>query len=366
MIATLLMKKNIKICLLTTSLSSGGAEKIAANMSTALTKRGYTVIIVSMQNNIDYAYSGTLYNFGIVKSKYGKFKAFFKLKSFFKQNNFDFIIDHRLRDKFLKEVLLSKFVFNKSKVIYCIHNYRLEYYFSFLSIPWLTKYQHVKNASFVAVCKEVEKHTKQKLKIKSVTIYNFLNLSDVCLNEEDEHTPKDYIIGVGRLTHIKQFDKLINSYKNSKLRSQNVQLIILGSGPEKENLKQLISRLELDKYIKIIAFQENPYPFIKNAKALILSSKVEGFPMVLLEALTLGTPVVAFNCKSGPDEIIRHNMNGMLVENQNEVELTLALNKLTDAIFYKHLKAHSSLGLDALSEEEIMNQWEKLFKTIDI
>ena len=67
-----------KICLLVVSLSSGGAEKVAANMSIALSKKGYDVSIVSMTNFIDYQFDGELYNLGLVKEKYNRLKAFLK------------------------------------------------------------------------------------------------------------------------------------------------------------------------------------------------------------------------------------------------------------------------------------------------
>lgn len=354
-----------KICLLVTSLSSGGAEKVAANMSIALSKREYAVTIFSMQNKIDYPYKGTLYNFGLDKEKYGKAKAFLKLKRFFAENNFQYIIDHRLRDKFLKEVLLSKYVFNKCKVIYCVHNYRLEYYFSFFKTPWLTHHQHVKKARFVAVCKMIQNHLKKELKIDSTPIYNFINFEGIPKNDKNYNVPTSYIIGAGRLTNIKQFDKLIRSYKYSELPRKEVNLVILGSGPENEKLNKLVFDLELQKNVKFIPFTENPYMLIEKAKALVLTSKVEGFPMVLLEALTLKTPVVAFNCKSGPNEIIKDKINGLLVENQNEDRLTSALNDLLNIPLYNRLKTNTSIGLEAFSEEKIMQEWEALFKTFD-
>jgi hypothetical protein len=120
-----------KVCLLVGQLSSGGAEKVGANMSISLSKKGYDVTVVTMTNFIDYKYEGQLYNFGVIKEKYNRLQAFLKFRKFFKNNKFDVVIDHRTRDKFLKELLFSKFVFQNCSVVYCVHNFRLEYYFSF-------------------------------------------------------------------------------------------------------------------------------------------------------------------------------------------------------------------------------------------
>ena len=89
-----------KVCLLVDCLSDGGAEKVAANMSISLTKRGYDVFIVSMQDKLTYDFNGTLYNFGKIKLEHNKLKAFSKFNVFFKFQNFEWIIDHRVRSNF--------------------------------------------------------------------------------------------------------------------------------------------------------------------------------------------------------------------------------------------------------------------------
>ena len=330
-------------------------------MSIALVKRGYDVTIFSMQDDITYNYSGTLYNFGLDKRKYGKVKAFLRLKNFFKKNNFDFIIDHRLRNKYLKEVVFSKFIFNNFRVIYCVHNYRLQYYFSFIKIPWLATFPHANRRVFVAVSYDIKEYLKNRLNISSKTIYNFYSPDEVSINK-NKLLNSSYILGLGRLTTIKQFDKLIRSYKNSDLYGSGIKLIIQGDGPESDNLENLIRSLKLDNYVKLLPFKKHPYTLIKNAKALILTSKIEGFPMVIIEALHLSTPVVAFNCKSGPSEIIKTGVNGILVEDQNEEKLSIALNKLLDDNFYNEIKKNVSIDLDKFSEATIIQKWEALFK----
>lgn len=348
-----------KICLLTDSLSSGGAEKVAANMSISLFNKGYDVFIVSMQDNILYPFKGELYNFGKVKLKYHKLRAFFEFKIFCKKHNFDVVIDHRVRTKYLKELIFAKFIFQKSKVFYCVHSYNLAYYFSFLDFPYIAKIPHVKNKKFISICVGIQSFLEQKLNIKSKVIYNYLpEIGEAQTSENnDKSAIKNYIIGVGRLDKIKQFDILIKSYNNSKLQENNVGLVILGNGPEKHSLSSLITDLNLNNWIKLIPFKKNPYDLVKNANALVLTSKVEGFPMVLLESLSLSTPIIAFNCKCGPSEIIKNGVNGILVEDQNEEQLVLALNRLLNETFYLKIKKNTQVGLDKFFEDTIVQQW---------
>ncbi len=352
------MKQNNKICILTDSLSSGGAEKMAAHMSISLSKRGYNVHVVSMKDEIDYPFLGVLYNFGKVKSQYNKLQCFFKFRTFFKEQQFDLVIDHRVRHKFIKEFLFSRFVFKRVKVIYCVHHYSLELYFSIIGIPMLSRLVLVKNRKLVAVSKVAKQKIKERLSLESQVIHNYT----LPKKEKYDTVPEgDFIVAVGRLEKIKQFDVLIKSYANSKLPKSNIKLLILGEGIEREQLVQLISKLGMQHKVELLGFKTNVSAYIKKAKALVMSSAYEGFPMVLIEALALKTPVISFDCKSGPSEIIQHEINGLLVEDQNKEMLALAMESLIlDKVFYDKIKDNLLKQPNKFSEENIIGQWLKL------
>jgi glycosyltransferase involved in cell wall biosynthesis len=215
--------------------------------------------VVTMTNNIDYKYEGQLYNFGVIKEVFNRLQAFLKFRKFFKNISLMSVIDHRTRDKFLKELIFSKFVFQNCSVIYCVHSFRLEYYFSFLSLPRLSLLPHVKKRTFVCVSKEIQNQLMKKLNVASKTIYNFISEYDLLTSIEDNpFENKNYIIGVGRLTTIKQFDKLINAYYHSELSKKGILLFILGDGPEKENLAHLVSKLKLEEFVRILPFRKKP------------------------------------------------------------------------------------------------------------
>lgn len=351
-----------QICLLCNSLASGGAEKMVANLSKSFSKKNNKVTIVSMQDDIVYDYEGELFNFGAIKNSTSRINAFWIFRKFFKTHNFDVIIDHRVRNRFIKEFLFSKLIFNTTPVIYCIHNYEMGYSFAYPKNKFLSKLQHTNSATFVAVSESIQTELRHKLNIESELIYNFVDVDNIqkLSHEPNPSIEGDYVIGVGRLTKIKQFDELIEAYSNSVLPSKLIDLKILGDGPERDNLLHLISLKYLDKHISLIPFQENPYNFISNAKALILSSKVEGFPMVILEALFLKTPVVSYDCESGPAEMIDNQVNGILVEDQNVAVLTVALNTIVTE--NKKFKK-KGVKLQSFEEETIVNQWIRLLET---
>ncbi|RZN78729.1 MAG: glycosyltransferase family 4 protein [Winogradskyella sp.] len=348
-----------KICLLTDSLGSGGAEKMVANLSKSLVGRGYETTIVCMIDDVIYDYGGTLYNFGKIKAKHNKIRAFSEFKRFFKIQNFDVILDHRVRMRWLKEFVFSKFVFNTSRVIYCVHHYDLSLYFPKVSIPFLSKKTLVKTREIVAVSQLAKDEILKQLNLESQVIYNYpepkTSIKEVDLDFE-------YIIAVGRLEKIKQFNVLIDTYNASELLKADIKLLIFGEGNERVNLQSLIDDNHLNDNVILKGFDANVDVYVSQAKALVMSSQSEGFPMVLIEALQLKTPVISFDCKSGPSEIIKHKKNGLLVKDQDRGQLIIALNRLLNHEFYNEIKSNlDSLKLP-FTEEKIIDQWIKLIE----
>jgi glycosyltransferase involved in cell wall biosynthesis len=123
------------------------------------------------------------------------------------------------------------------------------------------------------------------------------------------------LISIGRLTFQKGFDQLIMNL--SKLKNYKYHLTILGEGEEYETLLNLIRFHNLENNITLIGYVANPYPYLKAADFLILSSRFEGFPNVLIESLICGCPVLANKCKGGIDEIIIDGFNGYTYDSNN-------------------------------------------------
>ncbi len=132
------------------------------------------------------------------------------------------------------------------------------------------------------------------------------------------------LLGVGRLTRQKNFTNLIRAF--AEVRGQYPsRLMILGEGEERPALEALVRELGLEAEVSLPGFVQNPYAYMKRAAMFVLSSDWEGLPTVLIEAMALGTPVVATDCPSGPVEILRGGELGRLVPMNNATALAQAI-----------------------------------------
>ena len=163
---------------------------------------------------------------------------------------------------------------------------------------------------------EFRKDFEREFKIKPICIYNPLNQKEILqkslIKKKKIFKNKSLkIINVGRLTDQKDqltLLKALNLLKN-KL---NFSAIIMGNGVLKKQLNHYLNCEGLNKFVKIINYKKNPYPYIKQSNLFILSSLYEGLPNVLLEALTLNKFIISSNCKTGPKEILLNGKGGDL------------------------------------------------------
>ena len=138
-----------------------------------------------------------------------------------------------------------------------------------------------------------------------------------------ENSPPVFL-AVGRLNPQKDFPNLLNAF--ARVRQQKMaRLIILGEGQERQLLEAIIESLGISEDVSLPGFVKNPYAYMHRASCLVLSSREEGLPTVLIESMACGCPVVATNCPSGPDEILEQGKYGSLVPIEDSEALSKAM-----------------------------------------
>ncbi len=365
--------KKKKVCLITSSLGKGGAERATINQATIFKLLNYEVYIVSITNDISYTVEGvSLFNLGEIKTQnnfyLGKIRSLLKLRAFLKTHDFNYVIDNRSRNSLFKEFVYEVFVFPRKKMIYVIHSFNRKIVFT--SSQYFNKRKY-KNSNIVSVSKAIIEDIKLNYNFKNVKlIYNgfdFKKLKAKAKEKNEKPLNDNYIIFYGRLDDkSKNLKLLLTAYSQSKLRNNNIKLLILGSGPDKDKLMNYSSSLQLKKDVVFKPFIANPFPYVKKALFLVLSSRYEGFPLVIPEALSLGVPVISVDCKSGPNEVIKNEYNGLLIKNYDETRLTKAMDRLyLDKELYLYCKNNAKASVAFFDVNNQLKIWKEYFEEIE-
>ena len=187
-------------------------------------------------------------------------------------------------------------------------------------------------------------------------------------NADKEYIKKNIILAAGRVSewYHKGFDNLIRCWGGLCRDFPDWELHIAGAGDEKsfEYLKNIAENNNIQN-LSFLGFRTDISKLMQESSVFCLSSRFEGLPMVLLEAMNNGCCCVAFNCKTGPNEIIKNNENGVLVPDQDMEELNKNLRiVMSDEVTRKRLSANSHSTLHLYSEERIISRWDILFRLI--
>jgi glycosyltransferase involved in cell wall biosynthesis len=356
------MKTSKKIAFVIASLEGGGAEKVVSELSLYWEQQGYAVTLIVFVNDIGYDFGGQLIdlnlpsNNGLVKRAVILLKRAWQLKKVYQASNFDLIIAVMESASFPSTLASKKTIASN----HCNPNL----YFS--SSEWkIAKYLFPKAQQVVCVSRAAMQAFKEQLPDPTALtcIYNPVNFER--LTQAAQQAPAiqvegKYIVAVGRLEQQKRIDRLIQAYAETKLRHE-AKLLILGEGSLRPQLEEQVAKLGLTEQVLMPGNVPNPHPNVAAAEFLALSSDHEGFPMVLIEALAIGKPVVSTDCATGPNEIIQEGQNGLLVP----VENTLALRDALDELYFnkplhQYLSANAANSVAHLSISAIAAEWEAL------
>lgn len=169
------------------------------------------------------------------------------------------------------------------------------------------------------------------------------------------------ITAAGRLTRQKGFDLLIEAFSRICRDKADWSLAILGEGDDRGHLQELASRLSLQDRVFLPGRIGTIEPVLRRSDIFVLSSRYEGFPNVLLEAMAVGLPVISTDCPYGPADIVRQGQDGILVPNRNITKLAAALDALMDnEEERKRLSCASTSVLDRFGKDAVMPMWDRL------
>jgi len=315
-----------KVGLLIPNLSSGGAEAVVSRLSKILKETYDIYIILFDSQNICYEFSGNLIDMNInvkgtsiIKKLPLTLKRILKLRKIKKEENFDAVISFLDNANIVN--VLSKT--RTCKSILSIRNYiKIEMSKSFLGkiINFCIKVLYNRADYIITVSKLIEQSMNKDYQIKCSklsTIYNPYNVDEICEKSieliEDQYKDffksKKIFITVGRQSHQKGYWHLLKAFFLVKKNIPDAKLIIIGKDFLDGKVKKLAEKLNIKDDILFITYHNNPFKFIANSQVYIMTSLFEGFPNALVEAMICRCPVIATDCKSGPREILYHELD---------------------------------------------------------
>ena len=193
------------------------------------------------------------------------------------------------------------------------------------------------------------------MKSKIVVIPNPIDVDSI-VSRKRETIPikKKFLLACGRLHKQKGFDILIKAFSKIAHKISEI-LVILGEGPERKSLHELIHRLKMQDRIKMPGFKKNPWKYMHRARCFVLPSRFEGFGHVVGEAMACECPVIVTDCDYGPKEIVENNINGRVVRRENVDELAAAMeeaianNALRKKFIQKGMQTVTKYRLDKIT-----------------
>ncbi|MDD2480975.1 MAG: glycosyltransferase [Lutispora sp.] len=309
-----MMKKNLAI--ITTKLTDGGAERVAAILSSCISSQYETYIIVYNDEKLDYPYKGNLISLDS-KPAYNFFSKIY---------NFVYRIYkiRRIKRKYKIQTSISFMegpniinIFSKceDKIIISVHTFISRRSSNYWGIyKKLIRMFYNRADTIIAVSKAIKEDLSGNFGInqeKVKVIYNMIDfdmIQRLAYEEIEEKHMEIFettvIVNVGRLIKVKGQWHLIRAFKKVKENIPDIKLLIIGKGELEDYLVDLASKLDLEKDVYFLGFQTNPFKYISRSKIFAISSICEGLGNALIEGMASGLPIISTDCKSGPREIL--------------------------------------------------------------
>jgi len=222
-----------------------------------------------------------------------------------------------------------------------------------------------------AVCRSARELCPKIKSDRIQVIYNFIDIENIRdkslerIHDNPSYSEKiPVIVACGRLHYQKGFDVLIRAHANIIRNGMKLKLIILGEGGARRQLVALAKDIGVSGSILMPGFADNPYSIIRRSNVFVLSSRYEGFGLVVCEAMALGVPVIATECE-GPVEILKDGKYGILIPPDNEQKLTEAIESLLKSS--KLREELSKIGKERVklfSARNIVPLWDRMFEDV--
>ena len=360
----------MKIFFFIPDLSGGGAERMILNLAGGLVSKGHDVSVVIATSTKNIAYAVPL-NVKIIELGCSRtILSVFKLQKLLRESKPQVLLS-TIFYACLVAVVSVRLSFVKIVNILRVENSLRSYlagmgFWSISCFSFLIRFFFTKSTYVVGVSQGLANEMVEYWRIPSkkvVKIYNPVVSDEITGTIIDDHAHPWFgkgfkiILGIGRFNPQKDFSTLIHAF--SLLENKNgLRLIILGDGEERQALQALVESLGLKDLVDLPGFVSNPFVYMKQADVFVLSSRYEGLPGALIQAMACGCQVVSTDCPYGPDEILMKGKFGFLVP-VNDAQMLM--QGITQALSHPKDRQQIIQRAGDFSVSASLEQYEKLF-----
>lgn len=366
----------MKIVVFLNSLFAGGAERVTVNLANAWSRLGHEVTIVTLESEEKDFYRPSpavkrlvIGNFGaskgICEAIRTNWKRLKSLREIVQQEKPDILLGIMTRASVMSMIASAG---RRYHVIVTEHNHPPKLlpgkFWSFL------RYVTYRRASrVIALTGESGDWLAKECGCQNISVIPNPVTWPIRNGEPTVHPDsfvsegRKLILGVGRLVNQKGFDYLIEAFDIIRCRAESWDLVILGDGNRRLDLEKMIGERGLEGRVFLPGNCGNVSDWYSRSDIYALSSRFEGFPMTLIEAMSMGVPVVSYDCDTGPRDIIKDGENGRLVRPVGDVEaLANSLEELiNNEMIRSQIAARAVEVRSQYSEEGIVQTWLDLF-----
>lgn len=349
------------------SLTGGGAERVVTNAANYLAASDYRVAIITFRSRSSdfYILSPKVerYVLDFARRNFNSFYTIMALRRILRSESPDYIVGMMTEPSILT---LIASIGLRSKIVISERNHPPKKFtpFHWRALRWLLyrfSYSSVvltnQTAAWMASvgCKRVH--------VIPVSIDLPLPIGSPILKpdffvEDDEFL----FLSVGRLDYQKGFDLLLLAFRKIANAMPNAKLIVIGEGKERDRLQALRAELRLDDRVIFPGRAGNICDWYKRANVFVFSSRFEGFGNALVEAMGSGCACISFDCDVGPGEVIRNEVNGLLVDQDDITGLAEGMLRLfSDKTLRSYLAENAISVRDYYSSNVILKRWLQVF-----
>jgi GalNAc-alpha-(1->4)-GalNAc-alpha-(1->3)-diNAcBac-PP-undecaprenol alpha-1,4-N-acetyl-D-galactosaminyltransferase len=361
----------MRITFVISTLQNGGAERVLVNMANYWAKRGHEVEIVSLASKSDAPFyelgEAVVYSplslaqktTGALDFVGNNLRRIKVIREAIRRSNPDVVIS--FMDRMNVMVALATIGLDVP-VVLSERNDPAQYKIGGLGWEWLRKLTYPLADSVVVQTHSALSYFSPGIRKRAAVIPNGVSFPAEAAAPFSSRHGGHKLVAVGRLADQKGFDLLLSAFAQIRGQFPQWSLTVWGEGPERGALEKQRESLGLTGCVHFPGRTKTPFKEMKEADLLVLSSRYEGFPNALLEAMACGLAVISFDCPSGPGEIIRHDVDGVLVPPLDVNALAKAMSRLMgDAALRSALSARAKEVVQRFNMEGVMKKWEDVF-----